>query len=285
MTFDGHNIDIDLLVKRVLGDLGLAVNHAPVRPPSAPSVASDSKSAAQQPSQKTVSSAACIDEESDAVLEIRLSDRVISMATIKKAAEEPSARGVRRVVVANRAIVTPSVRDEMKKRRWELVFEPSSERRPAIPAVPTKPFVPMKSSELRDGALMLAFHLLPPETLPKSLLDGLNQSGLTTVYRNPCVIETAIAVERYVGETAAGKAIVFTAYPAAASAILNRRRVVRALVGYDPARMEEESAQLGANALVIDPKRTGFYAVQRMVRRFFELGSSVCPEILRRGLE
>lgn len=277
MTIDGRDIDIDLLVKRVLGDLGLAPNRAPF-------ASSVLESSAQKPAQKSEQNIAP-GELSDAGVEIRLTDRVISMATIKKAAEQPSARSARRVVVANRAIVTPSVRDEMKKRHWELVFEPSGQTHPAIPAAPAKLVIPVKSSESSVGALMLAFHLLPPETLPKSLWDGLNRGGATTVYRNACLIETASAVERYLGETPVSKAMVFTAYPAAASAILNRRRTVRALIGYDPARMEEEAAQLGANTLVIDPKRTGFYAVQRMVRRFFETGVGECPEILRKGLE
>lgn len=48
--------------------------------------------------------------------ELRLSDRVVTLAAIKD-----RLASVRRVVVAAKAVVTPAVRDELKHRQIELV--------------------------------------------------------------------------------------------------------------------------------------------------------------------
>ncbi len=51
-----------------------------------------------------------------AASELRLSDRVVTLASVKD-----RLASVRRVVVAARSIVTPAVRDELNQRQIELV--------------------------------------------------------------------------------------------------------------------------------------------------------------------
>jgi len=50
--------------------------------------------------------------------ELRLKDRVITLRSI-----EGQLSGITRLVVRPRAIVTPAVKDELKTRRIQLVFE------------------------------------------------------------------------------------------------------------------------------------------------------------------
>jgi hypothetical protein len=50
--------------------------------------------------------------------ELRLGDKVVTMRTVEKRLAD-----VKRVVVQPRAVVTPAVRDELKARKIELVFE------------------------------------------------------------------------------------------------------------------------------------------------------------------
>jgi hypothetical protein len=49
-------------------------------------------------------------------VELRLAERVVTMQLVGSRLD-----GVRRLVVANKAVVTPAVQDELKKRRVELV--------------------------------------------------------------------------------------------------------------------------------------------------------------------
>jgi hypothetical protein len=58
------------------------------------------------------------ERSSSPVKELRISDRVVTMRTI-----ETRLADVKRVVVQRRAVVTPAVRDELKARKLELVFE------------------------------------------------------------------------------------------------------------------------------------------------------------------
>jgi len=50
--------------------------------------------------------------------ELRFADKVVTMRAVEK-----RLTGVRRVVVQPRAVVTPAVKDELKARKIELVFE------------------------------------------------------------------------------------------------------------------------------------------------------------------
>jgi hypothetical protein len=56
---------------------------------------------------------------SSAVRELRVMDRVVTMRSI-----EGQLNGVARVVVKRRTVVTPAVKDELKKRKIELVEVP-----------------------------------------------------------------------------------------------------------------------------------------------------------------
>jgi archaellum component FlaD/FlaE len=58
------------------------------------------------------------ERSSSPVAELKVSDRVVTMRTI-----EARLSGVKRVLVQRRAVVTPAVRDELKARKLELVFE------------------------------------------------------------------------------------------------------------------------------------------------------------------
>jgi hypothetical protein len=62
--------------------------------------------------------AAGVAADSPPKTDLKIIDRVVTLRTIEK-----QLAGVRRVVVPMRAVVTPAVRDELKARKVELVFE------------------------------------------------------------------------------------------------------------------------------------------------------------------
>jgi len=334
MTINGQTVDIELLVQQVMADLSVSpeMPQADVPKPETVSAAKPAESGPAEsgpaekgpvenrpinnrpienepikntPAEKPVEKIP-VEEPKEEPLEavIRLTDRVISLAVIKKASLLPENRGAKQVRVPAGAVVTPSVRDEMKKRHWELVFDGanqqaaqngSKENRDCGCSAPEaagdgyRPFVPYRPNPVTAASakewpsIITALHQLPMETFPKPLRERLESAG--PQFKSSCVIEAAREINRNMTENSGAKGVLLTANPSVPSAILNRFSTVRALIGIDPARMEEEAAQLGANVLIIDGKRTGLYAVRRMVSRFAEIGSAEVPAVLRKGLE
>ncbi|MBO7678108.1 MAG: hypothetical protein J6S75_00415, partial [Thermoguttaceae bacterium] len=132
------------------------------------------------------------------------------------------------------------------------------------------------------GPIFLAMHRLPWETLPKPLLEQIEQSG--ELFRSACLIETSRALGEYLAADDTRRAVVLTPMSGAAAVILNRNRAIRALAVLDAARVAEEAPAVGANALIIDPKRLGLYTVRRLINQFSHMGAAVVPEALRKEL-
>lgn len=293
----GQNAEIDRLVMLVLGDLGLA----PDRPaesvqPAAPlPLKTPEPISTPAPESKTAAEPKNTPEPAE-VTEIRLSGRVITLETIKKTSFGPAAlRRPTRVIVPAGAVVTPLARDEFKKRHLEMIFEVGGTRPSAESAAKPAslnaslgnslftPSVPRKNEVQND--LFLAFHRLSSETIPKTLLESFQSIHRVEIFRNSCIIETTFALEEFLETRPEGKGIVLTEFPGLSAAILNRRRSIRALVGYEPKRFEEESAALGANTLTLDPKRIGLFGLRKMLQFFAGSEPLDCPAALRKGLE
>lgn len=132
--------------------------------------------------------------------------------------------------------------------------------------------------------LLLAFHALPLETVPKNVLDSLRKKGSVTILQNNCVLETSRQLAEQLELFPGTKAILLTRFSAIASAVCNRKTALRALVGEDPARMEDDAKSLGANLLILDPERSGFFRTRQMMERFISLGPAACPSNIRKGL-
>ena len=320
--FDNDSIDLERLVRLVMTDLGVtgetpasqgaAMSSAPSASPSALSAVSSSPSVspARNPSDEN-------QEEADAV--VRLTAHVITMDQVRNTAGN---RQVRRILVPTGAVVTPSAKDEMKKRRLELVYDGPSA---ALSASPTQggpislsasnvPFSAAAStlttmsassfsaarfsaaslsagrsstsaaSSAAAGNLVLAFHALPLDTVPKNFLDTLQKSQSVTLFRSDCVLETADRLSEALVKPE-NRGILLTGYSAVASAVCNRRVPLRGLVGYDLPQMEADAALLGANLLILDPARLGFFRLRQMIARFAAMGAAACPSVIRKGLE
>lgn len=284
-------VDIERLVRLVMADLGLAEA-------GEPAVSVPSSAPAGSPAPKP-------EEEPDTSV-LRLTSHVITLEQVRQGA---SGRGLRRLVVPKGAVVTPSVRDEVRKQGWELAFDgAASEPKPqssgsrsglySLSASNIAEAIVTQSAFTRApfaaglsapkgvnpvGGLVMAFHALSPETIPASFVELLRKTAPVELYQNRCVIETA----QYLADTLAEpakKGVLLTKYAAAASAVCNRHAALRALVGADPAKLESDAAQIGANLLILDPG-AGFFRVRQFISRFAALGASECPSILRKGLE
>ncbi|MBQ3454087.1 MAG: hypothetical protein IJG25_04400 [Thermoguttaceae bacterium] len=285
VVINGKTIDLEEIVRRVLDDLRGATpdNVPPIAHFPAAGKSASEKSAA--PAEKPAA-----EKSAEEPGTIRLSDRVITLALVKKT-QETAPKSIRRLVVGSGAVVTPSVRDVIKKLSWELVFDgPAAVKTPA--AAPCAPRPGHRAAAPRTGSfpgtaaalgpIFLAMHRLPWETLPKPLLEQIDQSGER--FRSACLIETSRALGEYLAKDDARRAVVLTPMCGAAAVILNRNRAIRALSVLDAARVADEAPSVGANALIIDPKRLGLYTVRRLINQFSHMGAAVVPEALRKEL-
>jgi hypothetical protein len=293
---NGIGIDasvIERLVRMVMADMGLAVGE------TAPAAPKSSEAPIESPSERAAEST---DDGPADVTELRLTSHVVSLEQIRGAMSP----ALQRLVVPQGAVVTPSVRDELKKRGWQLVFDGASLPAPCPaltgslegnglytlsasnaalrPVSGTQFGVSRQTGVVAPiDTLVAAFHALPAETLPTSFFDSLGKTAPVEIYRNRCVVETAeFLAERLAIETSKG--FLITRYTAAASAVSNRKRALRAIIGTAPDRLDEDALSIGANLLILDPS-LGVYRIRQMVIRFAELGKASCTAILRKGLE
>ena len=291
--FMKNSVDIDRLVRMVMSDLGIqnsGENSSAVPLP----VSSETNFAKITPSGS---------KSADQTV-LRLTSRVVTLDQLQGISQNGL---IRRVAVPVKAVITPSVRDEIKKRGWELVFDAAI---PAagkvisstaggsytISASNAGQALYTQSSFLRSinfydaaekkapfGKLILAFHELSEETIPASYADFLRKSVSVESYRNKCIMKTADFLAELLEEPET-KSVLLTKYAAIASALCNRHRSIRAVTGTDPVQMEKDAVSLGANLLILDPC-VGFFRVRQMINRFTALGAAVCPSIIQKGLE
>ncbi len=212
---------------------------------------------------------------------LQLRDRVVTLALL-----EGRLDGVKRVLVPVSSLVTPAVRDELRKRQVELVRSGS-----------TNPPAPESASRGRRSAGDETTTLTPvadtglvvgvvvgtqdPAVLIKTVCADLGNVSCVTGSSLPEVVQKvsqAIAGQRR-------SAVLLTNRPAAAVCVANRRRGVRATWGWSAAAAVEATQTMGANLLVVDPAAHNVFQVRRMIREFVQAGVCDCPTELQAALD
>ncbi len=233
-------IDIERLVRRVLTDLQ----------PAALVVPKITESKLVQPA---------TEKPAGTSGEMRLSNRVITLTELKERLET-----IKRLIVPEKAIITPAVRDELRKRNIELVFGGSTN--------------PQSRSEdmLR---IWLGLHLLKKE--PTMLIDRLKKEYALRQQSFECILETMKqAVRELQEEPARSLAVVLTNYSAGAMCVANRHPNLRAVLGFEPAALKIDAGQTGANVLVLDPDRSGPFKSRELLKTFLDGGVRKVPKYL-----
>ena len=171
----------------------------------------------------------------------------------------------RRVIVPPGTVVTPSVRDELRRKRIELVVGATA----AVAAQRTSSAILMVAATAYDAAPLAA---------------ALQRDGVAVESRSSdCVIR---ATDELAAELASGTttAILLTAYSAPAMCLANRHAGVRAIHGTGADAVTRDARSVGANLLVVDPTSLGFFAVKQIAGRFLQGGPRECPEVFRKRL-
>jgi len=258
MTQD--TLDIDRLVRRVLSDLGLAAPRASADQPPARLGGSSVGPAAQPPAgapeQGEKQQQAPSPEPGDVVV----GGRVVTLSALPE-----RVGSARRLVVPLGAVVTPSVCDELRRRNIPLVFEEKKQAQPT-----------------GDAGVTLA--VLGSRFDPSSLVEALTQEGMPPrLERFDCLVA---ATDAMAGRLARAErmGVVVSTYPAVALCLANRHAGVRAVLGLDPRQASADAASVGANLLVVDPRRASVYLLRQIVLDFCRAGARPCPGELKERL-
>ncbi len=173
--------------------------------------------------------------------------------------------GVRRVVVPAGAVVTPSVRDVLRRRNLPLVF--------GAPAI------------LAAGAgLRVVLMTHGQKHDPAPLVQALAGEGIAVESRRAdCLIA---ATDQLAGELRPGGVlgVLLTRHAAAALCLANRLAGVRAVRATAADEAVADAEAVGANLLVIDPAAQGSFLTRKMALRFLHGGPRECPEVFRQRL-
>jgi len=192
--------------------------------------------------------------------ELAVQAPVVTMAEL-----EGRLAGIKRLVVPARSVVTPSVRDELQRRKIALVYASGA---------------PAASS----GAIRLVMTVLDARFDTDPLARAIQGEGIEIDHRRAdCLIA---ATDQLAGELGRPNTLglVLSTDPAAALCLANRHRGVRAIWGVDAKSVEADAAAVGANLMVVNPQAAGVPQLVRMVSHFCRGGPRECPQVLRERL-
>jgi hypothetical protein len=202
-------LDIDLLVRSILTDLSF-------------------KPAAQ-------TEPIVIDEK-----ELVVESRVLSLSELKDRIDT-----VRKIIVSPKTVVTPSVKDVLRKRNIELSTKIS-----VAVAEKTKP---------------LWLGVYPPGVLPQKLSERIKKEFGLTASPFGTLLELIDEAEHCVKT---GRGVALSNKSATVLHTANRREKIRAILGYEPRQTQTDTAELDANLLVVDPVRVGEFRVIELIKAY-----------------
>jgi len=192
---------------------------------------------------------------------LTLAGRVVTLSAL-----DGRLAGIHQLVVAPQAIVTPAVRDELRRRNVALCF--------AAPPANGSP----------ASALLLALVVHAGASDAAQLVAALAGEPVVVRQENlDCVIA---ACERLAGVVANGRslALLLTRHAAAAICLANRHQGVRAVLATDVAPTAASIRAIGANLLVADPVALGPARLKRIVLDYCRAGARPCPRVFQKEL-
>jgi hypothetical protein len=184
---------------------------------------------------------------------LKVDHRVVTMTALSGRLS-----GVKQLVVPQQAVVTPSVRDALRKSRVELVFaEPGS------------------CSASATSGTGVAVAVLSGDA-PTILQSVLTESGDVQRIENNGMMD---ALDQLADAVGSGQrlALLLTCQPAVALCLANRRQGVRAVWGVNAVLASEATASVGANLLVVDPTKGSLHELRSMIKQFIQNGVRPCP--------
>ncbi len=184
--------------------------------------------------------------------------------------------GAKQLTVLPGALVTPSVRDELRRKGVALVRNPQADHGYMVPA----PAAASVRKELPPVLLVVS----PARHDPAAAARSLAQEGIDVrTETSECLIA---ATDKLAAAVAAGQSLglLWTRHTAAGLCLANRHAGVRAVLAGGVAATAAAVAAVAANVLVVDPTAGSPYEKHQVLRGFCLGGIRQCPEALRERL-
>jgi hypothetical protein len=173
--------------------------------------------------------------------------------------------GAKQLVVAPGALVTPSVRDELRRRGIELVQQNAAKG----------------AKKLLAPVLLIAGRTGHD---PELAVEMLRQEGIGVRSESAgCLVEATGKLAAAIAARSLG--VLWTRQTAIGLCLANRHKNVRAVLAANVPATAAAVTAVGANLLVIDPTIGTIYEKKQVLREFCLGGIRECPEALRKGLE
>jgi hypothetical protein len=173
--------------------------------------------------------------------------------------------GVRRLIVRPGTVITPAVKEEIGKRNIQVITNATAK-------------------DVSAGTLKLAIIAARTKFDPQPLSAAMQSEQVEVeLYSSKCLIE---ATNRIAGEVkkSATLGLILTPYEAESLCLANRLQGVRAIAGRDAGQVAADATAVGANVLIVNPKKIGPYAIRQMLTDFCRGGVRPCPEVLKHKL-
>jgi hypothetical protein len=173
--------------------------------------------------------------------------------------------GIRRLLVSPGTVITPAVKDEVIKRNIQVIFQAAA-------------------SAASAGSLRLTIIAARTKIDTGPLASALQSENIEVeLHSSKCLIE---ATDRLAGEIKKTNSLglLLTPYEAEGLCLANKLSGVRAISGRDANQVAADATAVGANVLVVNPKKIGPFEIRQMLNEFCRGGIRPCPEVLKQRL-
>lgn len=240
-------LNIDEIVREVVRQI-----QAISRSAAAPSLSASIKPSASAPAQVSPPSVAKASAPQQPTT-LTFSDRLVTLAAL-----EGKLNGVQQLVVARKAIVTPAVKDDLKRRGIAIVHHDS---------------VSSQNTTIRllAAAANNAINVAVRANLAQATqgVEWLESHGTQSLAGAVAELAKHVINRKLPG-------LLLTAQPIAAALLANRNPNIRAATVTDVRSLDEALAQIGANLIAVDPQRVG-PAVLNIIAQKLAASQPVAP--------
>jgi hypothetical protein len=193
--------------------------------------------------------------------ELVVTSRVVTLSEV-----EGRLAGIRRMMVRQGAVITPAVKEELSKRNIQVLTGGAA-------------------AETSGGALKVVIVAARTKIDPQPLAAALQSDGVEIeLHSSKCVIESTDRLAAEVKRPGT-LGVLLTPHEAESLCLANRLPGVRAIAGKEPGEVAANAAAVGANVLVIHPKKVSPFAIRQMLGEFCRGGLRPCPDVFKQRLQ
>lgn len=192
--------------------------------------------------------------------QLSLTDRVITLATL-----EGKLGTIKRVAVSRGSVVTPAVRDELKRRGIELTTGETKGRASASPSFPSLILAGASEQTNQIEQALRSSHQI-------EIVTATAEIGTTL----KALADRLLTIKR--------PGVLLTKQSAAALVLANRNHSLRAIGGMSVEQVTRDANAIGANLLIASPVEMGRCQIAQIIKAFVNPGWRQPPNDLAKLL-